>query len=114
MKRIRSFLLFLLCAMILFASPLSVAAVESYIRGDADADGAVTVIDVAMIQRHTAGLSVSPFDERAADVNDDGLDIVDAARIQRYLAGIETPYGIGELVTVKSPSDYDEYELPVM
>lgn len=114
MKTIRSFLLFLLCALIVAVSALSVSAAGGYIRGDADGDGAVTVIDVALIQRNIAGIPASTFDERAADVNDDGIDIVDAARIQRYLAGVKTTYHIGEYVVVKTPSDYDEYELPVV
>ena len=69
---------------------------SSYIIGDADMDGSVTVLDATAIQRTLADLPVSAFDEKAADVDGSGLDITDATKIQRCLAGIENPYHIGE------------------
>lgn len=72
----------------------------SYRIGDADGDGSVTILDATVIQRVLAALSVKSFDERAADVGNDGLDILDATRIQRSLAGFSDPYHIGERVTV--------------
>ena len=66
--------------------------------GDADGDGAVTVLDVTVIQRRLAQLSVANFREYAADVDrDNDIGVTDATNIQRYLAhasvneSIQTP-----------------------
>lgn len=69
------------------------------IRGDVDGDGFVTIIDVTMIQRKLVQLPVYNFNEKAADIDGDGLDITDATRIQRYLAEFDDPYHIGEVIT---------------
>ena len=60
--------------------------------GDADGDGAVTVLDATRIQRLLVGLcpkyNIAPT---AADVDRDGsVTILDATRIQRSIAGICT------------------------
>ncbi|MBQ3329889.1 MAG: endonuclease [Ruminococcus sp.] len=69
---------------------------ERFILGDADGDGAVTSIDVTVIQRHIAQLTVTAFDGIAADVDaDERVTILDACYIQRSLAGMEQPYAIG-------------------
>lgn len=70
------------------------------IIGDADGDGEVTIPDVTAIQRKLADLATPSFDERAADVDKDGLDITDATKIQRYLAKFENTYPINELAAV--------------
>lgn len=72
-----------------------------YLRGDADGDNAVTVLDETVIERKLASLSVKSFDERAADVDGDGLNILDVTHIQRYLAKFNDPYHIGELVIIE-------------
>lgn len=74
---------------------------SSYILGDTDGDGVVTVRDSAWIQRALVGINVTAsFNEAAADVNGDGImTITDAAFIQRYLVGVDVPYAIGEAVT---------------
>lgn len=72
---------------------------EKVIRGDVDGDGFVTIIDVTMIQRKLVQLPVYSFNEKAADIDGDGLDITDATRIQRYLAEFDDPYHIGEVIT---------------
>ena len=83
---------------------LPVNATESYIRGDANGDGVVSIGDVTAIQRHLAELEHLNSDRlKAADVTGEGLDISD---IQMYLAEYENTYKIGETVI------YDEYELP--
>ena len=74
------------------------------INGDADRDGKVTVSDVTAIQRRLADLANPSFDERAADVDGNGLDITDATKIQQYLAELENIYNINKLVTVPAPT----------
>ena len=84
----------------------SATAEKTYIRGDADGDGTVTVMDVTVIQRKLVDTPVPSFNEKAADVNSNGPDITDVTRIQRYLAGLDDPYGIGNSITdeTESPS----------
>lgn len=88
----------------------------SYIRGDSDGDGIITVMDATAIQRVIVNLPVPFFDEKAADVDGDGLNISDATWIQRYLAKFENIYHIDERVFVEEPTTpqpaQDEYELP--
>lgn len=69
---------------------------DSVLRGDADSDGEVTVLDATAVQRALVGLTVPAFSEAAADVDDSGLEITDATWIQRYLASMNDPYHIGE------------------
>ena len=66
--------------------------------GDADGDGKVTILDATVIQRRLAGLPVESFNEKAADVDGDGLTILDATAIQRYLAGMPVEFPIDQYV----------------
>lgn len=70
----------------------------SFLIGDADGDGKVTILDATAIQRRLAALNVASFSEKGADVDGDGVNIMDATRIQRYLAGFSDRYHIGEPV----------------
>lgn len=99
-------------SMCISAAVISAAAGSSYIRGDADGDGTVTILDATVIQRRLAELSVSSFNEKGADVDGDGLDITDATKIQRKLAEFADPYHIGEIVNDDTQPTQDEYELP--
>ena len=67
-----------------------------YLRGDADNDSKVTIIDATVIQKKLASIKVRSFNEKAADIDGKGLDITDATKIQRYLAGYADPDHIGE------------------
>ena len=69
---------------------------QALIRGDADGDGKVTILDATCIQRYLVSLPVASFIQQAADVDGDGVNILDATHIQRYLAGFRNTYGIGE------------------
>ena len=60
------------------------------LRGDADGDSEVTILDATRIQRYLAGLITSEeLSMDAADADGDGnVTILDATRIQRVLAGL--------------------------
>lgn len=81
-----------------YSLELSGKQVTGHILGDADGDGAVTILDASMIHRTLAELPVAGFIEKAADVDGGGSDITDATYIQRYIAAIETPYPVGGFI----------------
>lgn len=91
-----------------------------YILGDANSDGVVTISDVTAVQMVLADISVPEFNEKAGDIDGNGLDINDAHNIQRYVAMYEDLLGIGGTVTVAEPTTQkptyayktDPYELP--
>lgn len=59
-------------------------------KGDADGDGEVTILDATVIQRTLASIPVSFIDKAAADADGDGeVTILDATGIQRTLAGLD-------------------------
>ena len=74
----------------------------TYMRGDADGDGTITIIDATRVQRVLADLS---DDEnglvtlRAALVDPEELSILDATAIQRYLADFEDNHAIAQMET---------------
>ena len=75
---------------------------ESFIRGDADGDSEVTILDATHIQRFLAGIIEDPdgmIALRGDSDGDDELTIIDATMIQRYLVGFETDY-VGETVEI--------------
>ena len=68
--------------------------IHSSIRGDADDDGEITILDATAIQRTLASLPVDSFNEIAADVDGDGeVTIIDATFTQRWLADLPCPDG---------------------
>ena len=91
-----------------------------YILGDANSDGVVTISDVTAVQMVLADISVPEFNEKAGDIDGNGLDINDAHNIQRYVAMYEDLLGIGGTVTETVPTTQkptnayktDPYELP--
>ena len=76
------------------------SSAESYIIGDADGDGSVTVLDATRIQRILAAYKVDDAEgaRRRGDIGGDGLDILDATAIQRHLAGYADHSRVGELM----------------
>lgn len=105
----------IICSMIITAilasvAALSAGALTTYVKGDADGDGEITISDVTKIQKVIAKLDDDPKGdiERRGNVTGETFDIIDATAIQRHLAGYETPYKIGTTVR------YDEYELPII
>lgn len=70
---------------------------ESYIAGDADNDGSVTGIDVTLMQRYLARLTVNADDNfsQRGDINENGvLDLMDVTYLQRYLANADVLYPV--------------------
>ena len=67
-----------------------IAAPAQPLRGDADLDGEVTILDATRIQRFLADLvTENDIDKGNADADRDGeVTILDATRIQRYLADL--------------------------
>lgn len=86
-KRLISLILVLLSTTVLFCL---VAGAADSLRGDADADGKVTILDATRIQRYLASLvSEDGLDMQAADADLDGkVSVLDATRIQRVLANL--------------------------
>ena len=75
----------------------------TFLRGDADGDGEITIIDATKIQRVRALFDDDPdgmIALRAKSGVEPELSIMDATRIQRKIALYNDPYGIGESVTV--------------
>ena len=71
---------------------------DSYLSGDFDDSGEVTIMDAALIQRRLAGYS-DGFGGAAAiraDLTGTGLSILDATLVQRYLADYTVNYPVGE------------------
>lgn len=88
---------------------------KSYIRGDVDGNGFVTVADATWVQKKIAEMQTPDFNFAAGDVDGNGLYVSDATSIQRYAAEFaENPYHIGEIVYEESEPEpsRDEYELP--
>ncbi len=84
------------------SAPTSAPATESesYLMGDADGDGDITVMDATMIQRILADYTDSYDDvERAKTrgmITGTQLSIMDATAIQRFIANYTVSYSIGE------------------
>lgn len=76
---------------------------QTYVRGDANGDGIVSVYDVTLIQRIIAEMETDPDGAIAqrANIISDKLDIGDAAEVQRYIAEFDNVYSIGETVTAE-------------
>ncbi|MBQ7132865.1 MAG: PT domain-containing protein, partial [Ruminococcus sp.] len=107
----------LVIAMTMLVSMFSVGIVstsaetQSYILGDVNLDGRVSVIDATLIQRSVANLGEykiadGSIEFAAADVNvDEKISVFDATLIQQYVAQIASAmtYGIGDTRTFGDP-----------
>lgn len=75
----------------------TVTVTQDIILGDADGDGAVTVLDATCIQRRLADLAVEAFITAAADADEDTIiTVIDATYIQRWLADLPSNSKIGK------------------
>ena len=72
------------------------------LRGDADQDTIVSILDATMMQRHLADIKALSADGLlAADIDGDKeFDSTDVTRLQRYLAGMGNPYHVNEIFYV--------------
>ena len=112
---------------------------KSRLRGDANGDGAIDILDATTIQRYLAGLYDDPhriINVLGITANENEITILNATRIQRYLAGFSNVWHIGEVIDpnaepivptepptdaptdvptdppVQPPTSKDPYELP--
>lgn len=97
----------------------------SYVFGDVDGDGDITILDVTTIQRilaHMTTDSTGAYTLRG-DVDGDGeLTSNDVTWLKRHLAHMTVPYPIGDVVEAptepettaptQKPKSTDPYELP--
>ena len=71
---------------------------DSYVIGDANGDGKITIEDATAVQKAIAEVPLDFFDIKAADADGNGLTIEDATNIQKYLAEYDDPCQIGKAV----------------
>lgn len=74
---------------------------ETYLKGDADGNGEVTILDATVVQRKLADMTVNDPEGVAirGAVTTGTLGILDATAIQRFIAGFDNVYGIGTVMT---------------
>jgi hypothetical protein len=64
------------------------------LKGDANGDGSVTIVDAMIIAQYAAGKNPVGFVSANADTNCDGnVNINDALQVARFVAGILTRLG---------------------
>lgn len=87
----------LAASMFMFSAAVS-AGSGSYLIGDTDGSGVVSIEDVTLIQKVLAEL-VADTDgsiTKRGNVDGDELSISDATAVQMYIAGFRNDYNIGE------------------
>ena len=108
----KKFIAFISAFVLIFTLAICAGA-GSYVRGDADGNGYVDIVDVTVISRQLVELDVPAFFEKNADVDNSGeVEITDATLIQRMIAGISNFYNIGETVVETQAPTRDPDELP--
>lgn len=76
--------------------------IETYVLGDANGDGEITLMDATVIQRYLSNLPVSDPDivVRNGDIEGEGIEVSDATWIQRHIAKMVIPYEVGKVVAI--------------
>ena len=112
MKRFLGSITVLFVIIVLLSAVCLSAGARGSLRGDADDDGAITSIDVTIVQRVVAGMVTDDDGEIAqrCDMDGDGLSLPDATAIQRFLAGLHVDYQIGD--DTYDPTE--ENQLPIL
>lgn len=79
-------------------APTDAPVGRKLLRGDADQDTYVTILDATMMQRHLADIKPLTADGLlCADIDgDEELDMLDVTYLQRYLAGMGNKYHVEE------------------
>ena len=79
----------------------------TYVIGDADMDGKITVMDATYIQRHTAQVVVlENLAAFAGDSDEDGkISVMDATYVQRHVAHTGDNGRVGETNAITPPSE---------
>ena len=116
----------LMCMSVFFAS----AKMITYLKGDADGDNSISILDATVIQKTLASIifDTDGMISLRGEIGGDGLDITDATYIQKYLAQIPVDVddiGMEKTVEIQDSTEppttpptenstypYDEYELP--
>lgn len=112
-----------LCLVIIVVSILATAAVgttaatdntqaptKSYLMGDADLDGQISVMDATAIQRALAGI-IELTEEQLITARVNGFEnlyIGDATEVQRYIAGYKCSTSIGEEIKIDNEPTTDK------
>ncbi len=107
----KKLLCILLCVAVCFSTVIATYSAGSFLLGDVDLDGDISVLDATSIQRHLARL-VTLDDENlsCSDVSGDGtVSIADATLIQQYTALIidEFPAVQTKVYNVKAKASSD-------
>lgn len=73
----------------------------TFILGDADGDGVITILDATKLQRILADLDTDEdgMITLRGDIDGDGLNVMDATKIQRHIADYSIAEPVGEEVT---------------
>lgn len=81
---------------------IAYVCIETYVLGDANGDGEITLMDATVIQRYLSNLPVSDPDivVRNGDIEGEGIEVSDATWIQRHIAKMVIPYEVGKVVTI--------------
>ena len=106
MKKVISILLLVLMVSAFAGIAVSADAVQTYLKGDTDGDGIVTVIDATKIQRLLVDLETDKDGMMTlrGNVHGDELDILDATYIQRFLVDFDDGYAINTPVEYTPPT----------
>ena len=81
---------------------IAYVCIETYVLGDANGDGEITLMDATVIQRYLSCLPVSDPDivTRNGDITGEGIEVSDATWIQRHVDKMVIPYEVGKVVTI--------------
>ena len=81
---------------------IAYVCIETYVLGDANGDGEITLMDATVIQRYLSCLPVSVPDivARNGDITGEGIEVSAATWIQRHVAETVIPYEVGKVVTI--------------
>ena len=81
---------------------IAYVCIETYVLGDANGDGEITLMDATVIQRYLSCLPVSDPDivARNGDITGEGIEVSAATWIQRHVDKMVIPYEVGKVVTI--------------